>query len=138
METLVYILNGAATFTAVCTIGIMSGVFLAGIRLRDRLRELDLKYAKRSQEEILVAENLAPRRHPFWLWSGLMQVGKHVPTVFENLSDKPVLNVIVCPQYPEAFISFAAPRRVLPGTTLHVEVARDRLTGKVLEIRPAA
>ena len=59
-------------------------------------------------------------------------------TVFEQLSAKPVHNVVVCPQYPEAFISFASPRRVLPGTTLSVEVARDRLTGKILEIRPAA
>ena len=138
METLVYILNEAAIFSAAGTLGIVGGVFLAAIKLRDQLREIDLKYAKRTKEEILVAENLAPRKHPFWLWSGLAPVGKRVSTVFEQLSTKPVLNVVVSPQYPEAFISFASERRVLPGTTLSVEVARDRLTGQVLEIRPAA
>ena len=138
METLIHILNEAAAFSAAGTIGIVGGVFLAAIKLREQLRELDLKYAKRTKEEIVVAENLAPRRHPFGLWSGLAPSGKRVSTVFEQLSTKPVLNVVVSPQYPEAFISFASARRVLPGTTLNVEVARDRLTGKVLEIRPAA
>ena len=138
MDFLVQILDGAATLSGAATLGILGGAVLGGLRIRDQLRELDLKYAKRTKEEILVSENLAPRRNPFWLWSGLMPVGKRVSTVFEQLSAKPVHNVVVCPQYPEAFISFASPRRVLPGTTLSVEVARDRLTGKILEIRPAA
>lgn len=137
MDAVSVVLWDAALLSWGVPIALMAGLVLAGRDIRRRMREVDLKHAKREIKEIFVSENLGPQRNPVRLWSGLLPIEAAKPRVFTD-TGKRFLNVITSPEYPKAYIVFVSDQRVLQGTRLKVEVARDRLSDELLQIVPVA
>ena len=116
-------------------------IILGGLRIWARSQKdwakRRLETANRSTESVYVSENLYPNGLQHRMRTYFQPMGSFIPSVFVDEHPKTFLNAVVCLEYPSTVIRFESKERALPGSRLLVEVARDKLTGEVLEITPA-
>lgn len=99
-------------------------------------RQRRLESAKRVIESVLVAEQLSKHGLEHRIWMPLSPLfGPSASTIVVDKSDS-FYNAVTLHEYPKILVTFISDERVLPGSRILVEVARDSLSGEILEIKP--